>query len=135
MRLAESKIKEAILHPDAEIRDRAVHYFANSFSQDTSIVPLVIQAVEQYGRKGAYQLVGASTELAHTDDSISWVLEELNREDANDYENYTFNLTRVLCQADPALAGPPRHADHRSPALPCRLPGHVPRTPGNALLG
>ncbi len=31
------------------------------------------------------------------------MLEELNREDANDYENYTFNLTRVLCQADPAL--------------------------------
>ncbi len=103
MRLAESKIKEAILHAEAEVRDRAVHYFANSFSQDTSIVPLVIQAVERYGRKGAYQMVGASTELAHTDDSISWVLEELNREDANNYENYTFNLTRVLCQADPAL--------------------------------
>jgi hypothetical protein len=103
MRLAESKIKEAILHPDARIRERAARYFASSFSQDTFIVPVVIQAVERYGRKGAYQLVGASTELAHTDDSISWVVEELNRADADEFENYTFNLTRVLCQADPAL--------------------------------
>ena len=103
MKLSESKIKEAILHPDAEIRSRAVHYFADSFSQDTSIVPLVIQAVERYGREEAFHLVGASTELAHTNETISWVVDELNREDADKYENYTFNLTRVLCQADPAL--------------------------------
>src|SRR5208337_1668923 len=103
MRLSESKIKEAILHPDADIRSRAVHYFADSFSQDTSIVPLVIQAVEQYGREEAYQLIGASTELAHTDETISWVVDELDRDDAGRYENYTFNLTRVVCHADPAL--------------------------------
>ena len=103
MRLPEEKIKEAILHPDAEIRERAVHYFAESFSQDTSLVPLVIRAVERYGREGAYHLVGSSTDLAHTEETISWVLEELNREDANTFENYTFNLTRVLCHADPAL--------------------------------
>jgi hypothetical protein len=103
MRLSESKIKEAILHPDAEIRARTVHYFADSFSQDTSVVPLVIQAVEQYGREEAYHLIGASTELAHTDETISWVVDELDREDADKYENYTFNLTRVVCHADPAL--------------------------------
>ena len=103
MRVSESEIKEAILHPDAEIRSRAVHYFADSFSQDTSIVPLVIQAVERYGRKEVHKLIGASTELAHSDDSISWMVEELNRVDADEFENYTFNLTRVLCQVDPAL--------------------------------
>jgi len=86
MRLPESKIKEAILHPDADIREWAVRYFAQSFSRDTSLVPLVIQAVERYGREGAYHLVGASTDLAHTDETISWVVEELNREDADRYE-------------------------------------------------
>lgn len=103
MRIPESKIKEAVLDPDADIRERAVHYFADSFSQDTSVVPLVIQAVERYGRDEAYHLVGASTDLAHTDETISWVVDELDREDADQYENYTFNLTRVVCHADPAL--------------------------------
>lgn len=103
MRLPESKIKEAILHADSRIRERAVHYFADSFSQDTSLVPLVIQAVERYGREDAYHLIGSSTSLAHTEETISWVVDELNREDAAQYENYAFNLTRVLCHADPAL--------------------------------
>ena len=103
MRLPESKIKEAILHPDADIRERVVRYFDRSFSQDATVVPLVIQAVERYGRDGAYQLIGSCTELAHTDETISRVVEELDREDADQYENYTFNLTRVVCRADPAL--------------------------------
>ena len=33
VRFPEDKIKEAILHPDPEIRDRATEYFAESFSQ------------------------------------------------------------------------------------------------------
>ena len=103
MRLSESKIKEAILHADAAIRERVVRYFDRCFSQDTTVVPLVIQAVERYGREGAYQLVGGCTDLAHTDDTISWVIEELNREDADQYENYAYNLMRVLYHADPRL--------------------------------
>ena len=103
MRLSELKIKEAILHPDVRIRERAIRYFAESFSQDVSVVPLVVQAVEQYGREEAYQLVGSSTDLAHTEETISWVVDELNREDADQYENYVFNLMRVLCHAAPAL--------------------------------
>ena len=57
MRLPESKIKEAILHPDIEVRDRATMYFAKAFSSDPSIMPLVIKAVEKYGRDNdAYQI-------------------------------------------------------------------------------
>ena len=51
MRYPEDKIKEAILHPDPEIRDRATGYFAKSFSPDPTIMPLVIKAVETYGRQ------------------------------------------------------------------------------------
>ena len=38
MRFPEDKIKEAILHPDMEIRDRATSYFAKSYSPDPSIM-------------------------------------------------------------------------------------------------
>ena len=103
MRLPEEKVKQAILAPDAEVRERAVRYFSDSFSEDAALVPLVIEAVKRYGREGAYHLVGSCTQLIHTEESISWVIDELDREDAHQYENYAFNLTRVLCHADPAL--------------------------------
>src|SRR5690348_13978576 len=107
MRYPEDKIKEAILHPDLEIRDRAVRYFAKSFSADTSLMPLVIRAVETYGRQNdAYRLIGASRELPQTEDSIAWVIDELNDERCGQYESYPYNLSMVLLEADPALLLP-----------------------------
>src|SRR5262249_32161404 len=126
MRYPEEKIKEAILHPDIEIRDRAASYFAKSFSTDTSIMPLVIKAVETYGRQNdAYRLIGASRELPQTEDTIAWVIEELNAEQTATFENYAYNLSMVLVDADPALLLPressilePRHflPDLREPS-------------------
>jgi hypothetical protein len=107
MRYPEDKIKGAILHPDMEIRDRAVSYFAKSFSTDTSLMPLVIRAVETYGRQNdAYRLIGASRELPQTEDAIAWVIGELNAEATATFENYAYNLSMVLMDADPALLLP-----------------------------
>jgi hypothetical protein len=103
MRLSEEKIKQAIMHPQLEIRQRAVRYFRVCHSEDEGVVPLVIQAVERYGREDAYHLVGGSVDLRHTEETISWVIEELQDPDAERYENYVFNLNRLLCHADPAL--------------------------------
>ena len=113
MRLSESKIKEAILHPNADIRSRAVHYFADSFSQDTSVVPLVIQAVEQYGREEAYHLIGATTELAHTGETISWVVDELDREDA---DRGPTNVGKLFPPLNPGTAT--KHVGRNDPC-PC----------------
>ena len=107
MRLSEDKIKEAILHPDMEIRDRATSYFAKSFSSDLSIMPLVIKAVETYGRENdAYRLIGLSRDLPQSEDTIAWVIDELNDESCDKYENYAYNLSMVLVDADPALLLP-----------------------------
>lgn len=106
MRLPETKIKEAILHPDPEIRQRATNYFAKSYSPDPAIMPLVIQAVETFGKQDAYHLIGAGRDLRQTDDTIDWVINELNQEDADQYESYTYNLSMVLVHADPVLLLP-----------------------------
>ncbi len=103
MRLPEEKIKQAILHPQLEIRQRAVRYFSVCRSEDEGVVPLVIQAVDKYGREDAYHLIGNSVRLRYTEKTISWVIEELQDPDAERYENYVFNLNRVLCHADPVL--------------------------------
>jgi hypothetical protein len=122
MRYPEDKIKEAILHPDMEIRDRAVMYFAKSFSTDTSLMPLVIKAVETYGRQNdASRLVGAARELPQTEDTVAWVIDELNAEATATFENYGYNLSMFLMQADPALLLPResaiREARHFPPEL------------------
>jgi SEC-C motif len=107
MRYPEDKIKEAILHADVEFRDRATSYFAKSFSADPTIMPLVIKAVETYGRQNdAYRLVGASRHLRQSEDTIAWVIGELNDESCDKYENYAYNLSMVLLDADPALLLP-----------------------------
>jgi hypothetical protein len=107
MRYPENKIKEAILHPDIEIRDRAVSYFAKSFSTDTFLMPLVIKAVETFGRQNdAYRLIGASRELPQIEDTIAWVIDELNAEQTATFENYAYNLSMLLVDADSALLLP-----------------------------
>lgn len=104
MRYPADKIKEAILHPDIEIRARATRYFAKSFSSDFSIMPLVIKAVETYGRQNdAYRLIGLSRDLPQSEDTISWVIDELDDPQSDQYENYTYNLSMILLKADPAV--------------------------------
>lgn len=51
VRLSEAKIKQAILIPELEIRQRAVKYFSTSHSDDEEVATLVIQSIERYGRE------------------------------------------------------------------------------------
>ncbi len=106
IRLPESKIKQAILNTESEVRYAAVEYFSKSFSNDKSIMPVVIDAVEKYGWEHSYSLIGRASDLPQTDETIHWVLNELSR-DINkadmDQVNYLYNLGRVLAGADPGL--------------------------------
>ncbi|HUT57930.1 MAG TPA: hypothetical protein VNA25_08780 [Phycisphaerae bacterium] len=77
MRLSDERIKQAILHPEVDIRQRAVRYFASSFSQDPSIMPFVIKAVETYGKEDAYHLIGLSTDLVQSNETVSWIIGQL----------------------------------------------------------
>jgi hypothetical protein len=106
MRYPEDKIKEAILHPDREIRDRAVWYFAKSFSSDPTIMPLVIKATQTFDKHDAYRLIGLSRDLPQSEDTIAWVIQELNDPQTDQFENHAFNLSMILVQADPALLLP-----------------------------
>ena len=99
-------IKDAILHPDPEIRHRATSYFAKANSDDSSIMAQVIRAVRTYGRQDAYRLIGLARDLGQTDESIAWIIGELNDQSSDRFENYPFNLSMVLVEADPALLLP-----------------------------
>lgn len=107
MRYPEGKVKEAILHPDIEIRVRAISYFAKSFSTDPALMPLVIKAVETYGREDeSCRMIAAARHLAQSEHTIAWAIDELNDESCGNYENYAYNLSMVLVEADASLLLP-----------------------------
>ena len=83
-------------------------------------MPLVIKAVETFGREDAYHLIGLSRDLPQTADTIDWIIDELNNSQSDQYENYTYNLSMVLAKADAALLLPNESAILESPHF---LPG------------
>lgn len=80
MRLPEAKIKDAILHRDDEVRIVAVDYFADTRSPDTSVMPLVIQAVEKHGRNSSFLIMRQAERLAQTDSTLDWLIDELRKD-------------------------------------------------------
>jgi len=106
MRTPESKIKEAILHPEEEIRLCAVEYFSNAHCEDETIMPLVIQSVEKHGRETAFEILRAAERLPQTEATVDWLINELRRDyDLNDItqENYCIAVAWILCKAPPPI--------------------------------
>jgi hypothetical protein len=69
-------------------------------------MPLVIRAVETHGRQDACRLIGLARELPQTEGTITWVVQELNDPQTDQHENYAYNLSMVLVEADAALLLP-----------------------------
>ena len=106
MRLPEDKIKAAILHPDVDIRDRAIDYFAKSYSSDLSVMPLIIQAMKTFPKQDSVYVLCAARELPQTPETLAWVIDELNVEQNAEFPSNTYNLSMILVHADPRLLLP-----------------------------
>ncbi len=121
MRLPESDIKSAILHPQEDVRLTAVGYFSDAYSSDPTVMPLVIQAVENYGRETAFRILRDAERLPQTEDSIRWLSDELRRDyNTQDVaqDNYRFAVAIALSRAQVELLS----ADFNDlPAFPSEL--------------
>jgi hypothetical protein len=108
VRLSEAKIKETILHPEKLARHEALLYFTDCFSPDPEVMPLAIQAIERYGRRGTFRYVHLLADLAQTQATVEWAIRDLHREEeqAEDRDTYFPALSRLLCNADPKLLLP-----------------------------
>ncbi len=103
MRLSENAIKQGILHSEQSVRHSALLYFSGSHSPDPTVMPLAIQAIENYGWEKAFRLYRQMEDLAQTDETVSWILGELDRLDGAESEaeiDCRFHLTCVLMNAD-----------------------------------
>lgn len=108
-RTPESTIKQAILHPVEEIRTTALDYFSLSYTSDESLMPAVIQAVEQYGRDATFDLLRDAENLPQTEATVRWICDELAKdwhiEDVA-IDNYCFALGLLLCKTRVDLLRP-----------------------------
>ena len=108
MRLHEELIKQGILHPEREVRSEAVLYFSRSYTDDDSIMPLVTQAIEQYGWDEAFSTAACITGLPLNDATLPWVLTQLQHEDAKKPDHLGWpdrwhTLNSLLANADAEL--------------------------------
>lgn len=109
MRTPESTIRERILFPEQEIRLTALAYFTRDHRQDETLMPLVIQAIEQYGRDTAFDLLREAEKLPQTAATIRWLTDELAKDwylDDVNIDNYRTAVALVLCHASVDLLGP-----------------------------
>ena len=106
MRLTEDQIRRGILHPEQLVRGAAVRYFVDSFSSDPNVMPLVIEAVETYGWPDAFEFLARFANLAQTDDTLLWLIDELDkvgRPGNMDEANHCLRLSLVISGADVGL--------------------------------
>jgi len=106
MRLPESKIKSAILHPNEDVRLTAVGYFSDAYSEDQTVMPLVIEAVEKYGRDCAFRILRDAERLHQAEETVKWLSSELRRDyNTKDIpeDNYRCAVSIALSQAQVGL--------------------------------
>lgn len=108
MRLREEIIKQGILHPEKDVRSEAALYFSRSYNTDDSVLPLAIQALEQYGWDEAFSVAPCITGLPLNDATLPWVLIQLQHKDAKKPDLYGWparwhTLNSLLSNADAEL--------------------------------
>ncbi|MEI7837812.1 MAG: SEC-C metal-binding domain-containing protein [Planctomycetota bacterium] len=106
MRLTDSQIKQGIVHPEVVVRNVALPYFADSLRDDPSVMPLVIQAIETHGWDDAFTFMHHVPELTQTEDSVLWLIDQLNRMGRPDTEeavNLCWRISKILAMANVSL--------------------------------
>ena len=106
MRLSDDQVKEAILHPNQDVRNLAVLYFSDAFSRDPKVMPLAIEAIERYGWQDAFLYTEYLDDLPQTDDTVRWLIRQLKRDASKLGEAWPRHrqaLARQLSMANPEL--------------------------------
>ena len=118
-RLSADTIKQGLLHPDVDARFAALHYFAEAHSPDPSVMPVVIDALDRYGRTSAFRFLYPITLLTQSEATVRWAVEELTGRSGRPAmgRDYLGMIARLLCHADPRLVRPHQPDLQTAPAF------------------
>jgi HEAT repeat protein len=89
VRATVEQIREAIADPDYEVRAAALRYFVEARSPDPLVMPRVLESINRFGL-GAFLSYSFFAHLRHSEESVAWMLRELERVDA-DHNNPDHN--------------------------------------------
>src|SRR5688500_4565657 len=107
MRLSVAQVKPAILHPNQEVREAAVYYFAKSFSLDPELMPLAIQVITAHGWEAAFQTYSFLQDFVQSEETVQWLIDELGRQGkkphGEEHGRYIDHLGSALENADLAV--------------------------------
>jgi hypothetical protein len=79
MRLATEEIRLGIVHADREVRETVLEAFRKSLSDDPTVMPLLIQAVDRYGWEDACFPFYGPHPLAQTSETVEWLIDRLKQ--------------------------------------------------------
>ena len=111
MRSTTEEIKLGIVHADREVRETALEAFRKCLSDDPTVMPLLIQAVDRYGWEDAcFPFYGAHP-LVQTAETVEWLIDRLKQrepEQANSslWKCWMRFLSRQLSAAPPEILAP-----------------------------
>lgn len=117
MRFTEDQVRQALQHSDKEVRFAALQYFAKSYSRNTAIMPDVIDLVERLGPKDAFAYLFPISDLAQTEETITWAVKQLQHKPEDEEDNFAGHIGRLLYHADPMLVLRHKEAILSSPSL------------------
>ena len=103
------------------MRFAVLQYFARSYSKIPTIMPDVIGLVERLGPKDAFRYSFPISDLAQTDETITWAVNWLQRNPTAEDEDFLSHIGRLLCHADPMLVLPHKAAILSAPGLDRQL--------------
>ena len=75
--LSAEQVKPLLLHEDSPVRDMAVDYFRDGWSQDLTLVPMILEACRRYGVSENVHGLIACGQLVLTDAALDSVLQML----------------------------------------------------------
>jgi hypothetical protein len=128
MRFTEDHVRQALQHSDKEVRFAALQYFAESYSKNTAIMPDVIELVKRLGPQDAFLFSFPIADLAQTEETITWAVNQLQRPPSNDgEEDFNRHLSLLFCHADPMLVLPHKSVILESAALDRKLASRIER--------
>jgi hypothetical protein len=121
MRIAEDQIRAALLHADEEVRCTALCWYSEAFSRDSTVMPVVLDSIRQFGPAASWRMMREAQWLAQTPATVDGLIAALDRaDDPPDVreENFRFAAGLALCRAPVELVAERLSVISRCPAFP-----------------
>src|SRR5258708_329526 len=107
MAFSVEEIKKGLSDPEIIVREHCLRYFADSWSTDSTVMPLVVASVREHDWRTAFYVHQHLARLPQTPETLSWFIDELERTERSfKHPNFRYCLWKIVAAADVGLLRP-----------------------------